>query len=269
MTAQELKDKIADLEKRRNNPAISKEQKKNLIDPVIAKLKKQLAELEATERSQSPKTPKKKLVKKEVEKTKDKSTKTKVEEKKPETKATSNKKPEKKPLVKKAIETQPAPKEIKIEKDDKKESHVISTAFGKDIKDAILVLNKERYVIREKKNKETGKTEQVKHSIEYRNAKTIKDRVDKIFNSSLYDIAKTPHERKAKKEIIDEVIEIRDLTTLWLNELDIIINNEDKAAIEKLKNLMLGLLKEARKNDPDDKYKSIGGLGKLADKFGL
>jgi hypothetical protein len=193
------------------------------------------------------------------------------QEKKPVQKkpATSTKKPAKKLILKKAIETQKQPKDITIKKGEKKETHTINTAFAEDIHGAILVLNKERYVIREKKDRKTGKMEQVKHSPEYKNAKTIEKRVNTIFNSSIYDIAKTAKEKKEKKDVIDEAEAIRDLTTLWLNEVDILINNEDVADLAKIKKLMLGLIKEARKNDPKDKYKLQGGLSKIAEKYGL
>jgi hypothetical protein len=160
-------------------------------------------------------------------------------------------------------------KDISIEKDDKKETHTIDTAFDKDIKGAILTLNKHRFKVVEQKDKKTGKVEQVQHSPEYRNAKTIIKRVEAIFDSSVYDIAKTKKEKTEKKEIIEVINEIKDLTTLWINELDMIINDEDKDGLETIKKLLLGLVKEARKNDGDEKYRKAGGLDTLAKKYNL
>jgi hypothetical protein len=174
-------------------------------------------------------------------------------------------------IVKKALETQ-APitkKTLFIKKDKKEEKHTIETSFGKDINNAILVLNKERFRIKEIKNKETGKTEPVKHSVEYKNAKTIQSRVNSIFDAAVYDIAKTRDAKKEKKDIIEIVNDIRDLHSLWLNEIDIIIANEDSKDLEKIRELMLGLMKEARKNDVDNKWRNAGGLEELALKFKL
>ena len=193
-------------------------------------------------------------------------------EKKPEPKATTEKKKvtiKKKPEAKKEEPSPKDTKELEIEKGSKKESHKLDTAFDKDIKDAVLTLNKHRFVVREIKNKTTKKTEQVHHSPEYKNAKTIQKRVEAIFDSSVYDIAKNKKERAEKKEIIEVVNEIKDLHTLWLNEVDMIINHQVKADLEAIKKLMLGLIKEAKKNDPDDKWLKYGGLGEIAKKFDL
>jgi hypothetical protein len=104
-------------------------------------------------------------------------------------------------ILKKALKTQvpqkeigrdepsgasPVKKKLVIVKDKKQEEHIIETAFGKDIKDAVLVLNKERFKIREIKDRKTGKTEQVKHTIEYKNAKTIQRHVNSVFDSAIY-----------------------------------------------------------------------------------
>jgi hypothetical protein len=48
-----------------------------------------------------------------------------------------------------------------------------------------------------------------------------------------------------------------------------IINNEVKADLEAIKKLMLGLIKEAKKNDPDDKWLKYGGLSEIAKKYNL
>lgn len=175
----------------------------------------------------------------------------------------------KKEIVKKAIKVQVKPKDLRIEKGVKKEVHKIATAFDKDIANAVLTLNKERYSIREIKDRKTRKVEKVKHSPEFKNVRTIKKRVDEIFNSSIFDIARTKKEKIEKKPLIDEINEIKDLTTLWLNEVDLLINNENKSDLVAIKKLMLGLIKEARKNDPDDKYKLSAGLKKIADKYEL
>lgn len=173
-----------------------------------------------------------------------------------------------KPISKKKVIPKPIPKKaITIIKGKKIETH--KTAFDKDIKDAILVLNKERYVIREKVDRKTRKVEKVKHSAEYRNARTIEKKVDSIFNSSIYDIAKTRKEKIEKKPLIDEINQVKELTTLWLNEVDMIINQEAKSDLVAIKKLLIGLIKEAQKNDPSDKYKLAGGLDKIAKKYNL
>lgn len=171
--------------------------------------------------------------------------------------------------IKEYKEQKSSAKELEIEKGSKKESHKLDTSFDKDIKDAVLTLNKHRFVVREIKNKTTKKVEQVHHSPEYRNAKTIQARVEKIFDSSIYDIAKTKKEKTEKKDIIEVVNEIKDLHTIWLNEVDMIINQEVKADLEAIKKLMLGLIKEAKKNDPDDKWLKYGGLSEIAKKYNL
>jgi len=174
----------------------------------------------------------------------------------------------KEPILKKALK-QVKTKELTIKKGVKKETHKIVTGFEKDIKDAIMVLNKERYIIREKIDRKTKKTEKVKHSPAYINALIIEKRVNEIFNSSIYDIAKTKKEKKAKKALIVEINEIKELTTLWLNELDIMINQEAKNDLVSIKKLLKGLIKESRKNDPSDKYKLSGRLNKIASKHGF
>jgi hypothetical protein len=302
MTNAEIKAKIAGLEKAL--AASTDEGRKKAYQAGIDKLKAQEPEIEATTQPKkmaksAQKMARKKLVVK-------KKTETKKPDGKDEPKGASHKKePEKKeqykgdakakqlvetlgkrfdkskegPLknkvvVKKKAESKDepkvaSPKDLSIEKGSKKESHKLDTSFDKDIKDAVLTLNKHRFVVREIKNKTTKKVEQVHHSPEYRNAKTIQARVEKIFDSSIYDIAKTKKEKTEKKEIIEVVHEIKDLHTLWLNEVDMIINNEVKADLEAIKKLMLGLIKEAKKNDPDDKWLKYGGLSEIAKKYNL
>jgi hypothetical protein len=185
------------------------------------------------------------------------------------------KQPEKKPktMLEKALEqpeTFEEPKskrQIIIKKDKKQETH--DTSFGKDIKDAILVLNKERYKIKEIRDYKTGKVQPVKHSIEYKNAKTIQRQVNKIFDAAVYDIARTTKQREVKKDVIETVNNIRDLHCLWINELDILIANEEKKDLEKIEKMFIGLIKEARKNDEDNKWRNAAGLAEIAKKFGI
>jgi hypothetical protein len=174
-----------------------------------------------------------------------------------------------KQIVKQAIETQveqkPVKKTLIIKKKEKEEKHVIDTAFGKDIEGAILSLNKARFIVREKKNRKTGETETVKHSQEYRNARSIQNKVDRIFNSAIADIAEKD---KAKKRKIEELAkELRDIHVLWINEIDIIISNGEIEDMENLKKMLIGLLKEARKNDEDNKWRNAAGLETLAKKY--
>lgn len=229
-------------------------EEKKMLEDGLKDLEKQLKELEEKEKNTLPK---KKLVK-EVKKPSEK-----VDPEKP--KKESKKPAVKKKMLKKALK-QPAPKKITIEKNEKKEAHTITTAFDKDIKDAILVLNKERYVIREQRDKKTGKVEKVKHSPEYRNAKLIETHVNTIFKSSIHDIAKTPQDRRDKKEIIAEIEAIRDLSTVFLSEVDLIINNENIEELQSIKKLMLRLVKESGKNDKD-KYKFSGRLNNIMEKY--
>jgi hypothetical protein len=65
------------------------------------------------------------------------------------------------------------------------------------------------------------------------------------------------------------VEEIRDLHCLWINELDIMIANEETKDLQTIKKLMLDLIKEARKNDEDNKWRKAGGLSEIAKKFDL
>jgi hypothetical protein len=246
MTNAEIKAKIAGLEKAL--AASTDEGRKKAYQAGIDKLKAQEPEIEATTQPKKMAKSAQKMARKKL-----------VVKKKTETK-----KPDGKDEPKGAY-----PKDLEIEKGEKKEYHKIDTSFDKDIKDAVLTLNKHRFVVREIKNKTTKKVEQVHHSPEYRNAKTIQARVEKIFDSSIYDIAKTKKEKTEKKEIIEVVHEIKDLHTLWLNEVDMIINNEVKADLEAIKKLMLGLIKEAKKNDPDDKWLKYGGLSEIAKKYNL
>jgi hypothetical protein len=241
MTKTEIKEKLGKLKKSLENKIISDEQKESFIKPKIKELEEKLKQLE-----EKP-------------------------EKKPKKKVVVTKKPKKETLVKKAVEKQVKPKEkkITITKKEKKETHLIATAFDKDLKDAVLTLNKARYILKEKKDPATKKTVQVKHSPEFKNSRTIIRRVEEIFDSSIHDIARTRKQKKEKKEIIDEVNEIKDLTAIWLNEVDIIINGEDKKDIEIIKKMMLALLKEAKKNDPKDKYQLDPRLKKLAEKYKL
>jgi hypothetical protein len=268
MTNSEIKQKIADL-------------KDALLDDTdegnIAMYKKGIEKYEAmlTETKDEPKATSKKSKVKTKAKTKrskpqpkpKKEVKVKIEPKKVKIKAKI--KPE--PAVSKDEPkgASPVKKKLVIKKDKKEETHEIQTAFGKDMKDAILVLNKERFKIREIKDRKTGKTEQVKHTIEYKNAKTIQNRVNSIFDSAVYDIARTPKDKKEKKDIIEIVNDIRDLHSLWLNEIDIIIANEEQKDLEHIRKLMLSLMKEARKNDVDNKWRNAGGLEEMAKKFSL
>ena len=267
MTQDELKIKIA---KTKKVISESEGEDKAMMETFLKKLESQL-----TETKDEPKATSKKAKVKTKAKTKrskpqpkpKKEVKVKIEPKKVKIKAKI--KPE--PAVSKDEPkgASPVKKKLVIKKDKKEETHEIQTAFGKDLKDAILVLNKERFKIREIKDKKTGKTEQVKHSIEYKNAKTIQNRVNSIFDSAVYDIARTPKVKKEKKEIIEVVNDIRDLHSLWLNEIDIIIANEEQKDLEKIRTLMLNLMKEARKNDVDNKWRNAGGLSEMAKKFNL
>jgi hypothetical protein len=175
----------------------------------------------------------------------------------------------KKDIVKQAIETQveqkPVKKTLIIKKKQKEEKHVIDTAFGKDIEGAILSLNKERFIIREQKNRKTGEVETVKHSQEYRNSHAIQNKVDRMFNSSIADIAEK--DKTKKKEIENLAKELRDIHVLWLNEIDIIISNGEIDDMKNIKKMLIGLLKEARKNDEDNKWRNAAGLEALAKKY--
>jgi len=169
-------------------------------------------------------------------------------------------------MLSKALRTnKQTPDKLTISKGEKAESH--KTSFTKDIEGAIVVLNKERYRIKEIKDRK--KSSRVGRSDSYNNAKTIEKRVDAIFNSSIYDIAKTKKEKQEKKPFIDEINSVKELTTLWLNEIDAIINKGTKSDMEAIKNLMLALIKESQKNDPSDKYKSSGNLQKIIEKHNL
>jgi hypothetical protein len=287
MTNEEIKQKIATIEKAitalKKQDDYSPSQLKKLEDG-MAKYKSMLDSEDkpsgasiVTPNKDEPTVASKMKVKKTKAKTHKKTKKAKpIEKPQPKTKLK---------VLKKALETQvqqkdmvrdepsgasiPTKKKLVIVKDKKQEEHTIETAFGKDIKDAILVLNKERFKIREIKDRKTGKTEQVKHTIEYKNAKTIQNRVNSIFDSAVYDIARTPKDKKEKKDIIEIVNDIRDLHSLWLNEIDIIIANEEQKDLEHIRKLMLSLMKEARKNDVDNKWRNAGGLEEMAKKFKL
>ena len=250
MTQDELKAKIEKTKKAIANEPEGSEDRKMME----AFLKKLEAQLEPEKQPEPKQEPKAKPEKKKVVVKKKADTSTSLSDRKDKT---ENKKQE------------TSSKDLEIEKGQKKESHKLDTAFDKDIKDAVLTLNKHRFVVREIKNKTTKKVVQVHHSPEYKNAKTIQKRVEAIFDSSVYDIAKTKKEKAEKKPIIEVVTKIKDLHTLWLNEVDLIINNENQKELETIANLMEGLIKQAKKNDGQDKWQTAGGLAEIAKKYNL
>jgi hypothetical protein len=289
MTNEEIKQKIATLQK--GYDASTDENRKEMYKKGIEKLE---AMIEKEPEPQKPIKKAKPVIKKPARKKKTTNVKTHGHESKtaideqPTTKkktiirpvkthghaseSTDTKKKvkiTKKNLLKQAIETQvkPIKKTLIIKKKDKEEKHIIDTAFGNDIKDAVLSLNKARFVVKEQKNRKTGQVETVHHSQEYRNAKSIQNKVDRIFNSSIADIAEKD---KTKKKKIEELAkELRDIHALWLNEIDIIISNGETDDMENIKKLLIGLLKEARKNDEDNKWRNAAGLDALAKKYGI
>ncbi len=163
-------------------------------------------------------------------------------------------------------------KRVKAEKENRvkegeKEHSSGNKELDKAVKKAVITLNKRRYKLVEVLNKQTGKKEQAHHTPEYRNSRIIKSRVEKIFNSSIYDISNSKEKKKKNAEIVEKAEQLKDLFTILLNEIDAIINSTDSGDIDNILNLIKGLVKESLKNDPKDKYEGVKYMQDLISKY--
>ena len=252
---QELEKEIKDI----NAAMVDADSKEMLAEP-LAEAQRQLdAEKEkqaASDKKPEKKTPEKTSIKKRVVS----KVKKKQEEKRKE--ATEAKK-------KKEAEDRRKNETLKKKEELEEKKKLISgtESFDKAVKMAIVTLNKKRYVLKEVKNNETKKIEKVHHTPEYRNSKIIKSRVEKIFNSSIYDITNSRKKKEENKEIVKKAEQLKDLFIILLNEIDAIINSTEKSDIDNIIGLIKELVKQGVKNDPKDKYKNIKWMQDLLDKY--
>jgi len=242
MTKEELKKEIADIEAGMND---LNAEEKEMVRKSLANAKKQLADMEGTEKPAEAKKEEKTETPKKEEPVK------------------------KEPKEEKKEEPAKAEKDAEPKKDEKKEiipSDTLTPSELQRVKEVYAVLKKANYVIVKRKGQPDKRMTRVKdHSQSYKHAKRIIENVPVIFRPATVEISKSDKKEK-NKGLISEVERMKDFLTIFMNDLDLIILTESEKNVKTINNWLIDLIKKSHENDFSFKYDGRAKIKEIAKK---